>query len=181
MPIKVEIDSCKSFIYQNSVTSTQFSTESRKVFLDSNIKNPVTISINGYFENTKMKDLQRLSEPDMWMYVVNYKNFDGVANRINFKQIGKDYKLFYITSLTITDLEYSNMFQAQIELKEALIFEPVTIYTIYDSKIVQTNTVTGNSTVGQPNAKPIQTVPGGHIGDAKNALKSAKYSAGVGG
>lgn len=142
----VEVDACKSFIYRNSVSSAQYSTESRQMFLDSNVENPSQISINGYFENTKMELLQRLSKPDVWMYVVNYKNFEGVANRIDFKKDSSIHKLYYITSLTITDIDYSNMFQAQIELKEVRLFKKISVYSIDDSAIYQTNSTNGDNT-----------------------------------
>lgn len=149
--IELVIDATETVNVSITKSLIQHSAESKKVYMDGTKINPVKMSISGHIEVSKLSDIQRLANDDVWLYVSMTKDMGGSIlsmNKNRQSQIGRiidtatsvvdafsgidgesgiqfyaDSKLYVIQDLSIEEQGYINTVAVRIELAEVVLFE----------------------------------------------------------
>lgn len=118
----VEIDATTDVNVTLSKSVMQHSAESRRVYMDGTKINPTKMSINGHIDSSKLQDLQRFVDDDVWFYVSLTKDMGGaLINTIT--QVLSDCKIYVATNLSIRDEGFKNTVEISLELTEVVLFE----------------------------------------------------------
>lgn len=143
---EVVIDATTSVDVTVSKQLMQHSAESKKVYMDGTKQNPTKMSIVGHIDTSKLADIQRMADDDVWMFVSMTKDIGGSSvsmTRFGQTSVGSaidtvksvfssdeaptqlytDCKPYIIQNLSIKDDGFVNTVEVAIELIEVVMFD----------------------------------------------------------
>lgn len=141
--LELTIDATTSAVVTINKSLMQHSSEGKKVYMDGTKINPTKMTLSGHIETSKLLELQRMANDDVWMYVSMTKDMGGSVlsmSRGSQPQLSRlvdavgmladegvqtyaDSKLYVIQNLSITDDGFINTVEVSIDLTEVVMFE----------------------------------------------------------
>lgn len=134
----IELDATTSAELAYTALPVNVPAETKKAYIDGALVQPLSLTIVGSIEKTKLLEIQKMASADVWVYVLYSKDMGGTISK---KGYYANSKLYFIKNLVITDSGFNNSVEVKIQLQEVVLYASAVEYRY---GIKQTNPISGD-------------------------------------
>lgn len=116
----LELDATTEMSSSYTKKAMSHAAESNEVFIDSIVREPVQLNITCFLELEQVNKMESMFEPNILVYVINYKEFAGMSRSIEFTD---EATMYSILAMTITDSGYKNCVKCELRLMEVMTYD----------------------------------------------------------